>query len=152
MGSCDFTVCSQFSDICTDEFYLGINYDTTIALIGILSRWSFLATLHYSVWKYSYEGVPLSSHASCNIRPVSIQFNIIAVRLRLYVQWERQVPFPYFFLPPLILRFVHRFKKKDSNIGIDGTRGASRHVFVYVICVWFLWNKVEKNNELCIFF
>ena len=43
-------------------------------------------------------------------------------------------------VPPLILRIVHRFKAEDedSNIGIDGTRGTSRHVFVYVICLWFL--------------
>ena len=38
-------------------------------------------------------------------------------------------------VPPLILRIVHRFKAEDSNIGIDG---ASRHLFVYVICGWFL--------------
>jgi hypothetical protein len=55
-------------------------------------------------------------------------------------------------VPPLILRIVHRFKGEDSNIGIDGARGASHHLFVYVICVWFSWNKVEKNNKVCIFF
>lgn len=37
LDSCDFTVCSTFSDFCTDEFFRGINYDTTIALSGILS-------------------------------------------------------------------------------------------------------------------
>ena len=47
-------------------------------------------------------------------------------------------------VPPLVLRIVHIFKGEDSNIGIDGARGASRHLFVYVTCVWFLWNKVEK--------
>ena len=41
-------------------------------------------------------------------------------------------------VPPLILRIVHRFKGENSNIGIDGARGASRNLFVYVICVWFL--------------
>jgi len=40
-------------------------------------------------------------------------------------------------VPPLILCIVHRFKGEDSNIGIDGARGASRHLFVYVTCVWF---------------
>ena len=50
-------------------------------------------------------------------------------------------------VPPFILRIVHRFKGEDSNIGIDGVRSASRHLFVYVTCVWFLWNKVEKNNK-----
>ena len=38
LGSCDFTVCYTFSDFFTDEFFRGINYDTTIALSGILSR------------------------------------------------------------------------------------------------------------------
>jgi hypothetical protein len=47
-------------------------------------------------------------------------------------------------VPPLALRIVHRFKGEYSNIGIDGARGASRHLFVYVTCAWFLWNKVEK--------
>jgi hypothetical protein len=41
-------------------------------------------------------------------------------------------------VPPLILRIVHRFKGEDSNIGIDGARCASRHLFGYVTCVWFL--------------
>ena len=41
-------------------------------------------------------------------------------------------------VPPLVLRIVHIFKEEDSNIGIDGARGASRHLFVYVTCVWFL--------------
>ena len=37
------------------------------------------------------------------------------------------------FRTPLILRIVHRFKGEDSNIGMDGAHGASRHLFVYVI-------------------
>lgn len=41
-------------------------------------------------------------------------------------------------IPPLLLRIGHRFKEEDSNIGRDGARGASRHVFVYLICVWCL--------------
>jgi hypothetical protein len=41
-------------------------------------------------------------------------------------------------VPPLALRIVHRFKGEYSNIGIDGARGASRHLFVYVTCAWFL--------------
>ena len=34
-------------------------------------------------------------------------------------------------VPPLILRIVHIFKGKDSNIDIDGARGPSRHLFVW---------------------
>ena len=55
-------------------------------------------------------------------------------------------------VPPLVLRIIHRFKGEDSNIGIDGARGASHHLFVYVTCVWLLWNKVEKIINYAYFF
>jgi len=113
LGSCDFpSVLRSMTSVLMNYF---------VVIMTPRSRWSFLTTLHYSVWKYSYEGVVLSSHASCNILPVSIQFNIIAVRLRLYVR-------------------VRILLACDFSIGLRNYTDSV--VFLFFI---LFWNRIKKN-------
>lgn len=51
--------------------------------------------------------------------------------------WERQPPFPYQQLYYVLATDL----MEKTNIGIDCARGASRHLFVYLVCMWFLRNK-----------